>query len=99
MSCCLGIGKTLPILYFKNSVTHITYFLSHLSDFWNYNSLDNKVHYFDMFIISRKGFASKYFYSVILKDKTMTDKYMYNLNDTQNYPFSRLLLVDETFGH
>ena len=34
------------------------------------------------------------------RNKTMTDKLMYPLNDdTQNYPFYRLLLVVETIGH
>ena len=35
-----------------------------------------------------------------LRDKTMADDLMYIPNDaTQNYPFCRLQLVDETFGH
>ena len=35
-----------------------------------------------------------------IRDKTMADKLMYILNDdTQNYPFYRLQLMLETFGH
>ena len=34
------------------------------------------------------------------RDKTMTDKFMFIPNDdTLNYPFFRLKLVVETFGH
>ena len=36
----------------------------------------------------------------ISRDKTMINKLMYIPNDvTQNYPFCRLQLVVETFGH
>ena len=38
--------------------------------------------------------------SRINRDKTMADKLMYINNvDTQNYPFYRLKLVVQTFGH
>ena len=38
--------------------------------------------------------------SGVKRDKTMADKLMYISNDdTQNYPFSRLQLVVEMFGH
>ena len=41
-----------------------------------------------------------YFYPGIHKDKTKADKLMFILNDdTQNYLFSRLQLLVETFGH
>ena len=36
----------------------------------------------------------------IQREKTITDKLMYIPNDdTQNYPFCKLQLVVETFGH
>ena len=34
-----------------------------------------------------------------LKDKTMPDKFIYIPIDTQNYPFGRLYLMVEMFGH
>ena len=38
--------------------------------------------------------------SKIYRDKTVANKLMYISNDdTQNYPFCRLKLVVETFGH
>ena len=40
------------------------------------------------------------FYSGILRDKAMADKFMYiSNNDIQNYLFCRLQLLVETFGH
>ena len=39
-------------------------------------------------------------FHIFIGDKTMADKLMYiPNNDTQNYFFSRLQLVVETFGH
>ena len=36
----------------------------------------------------------------ILREKTIADRFLYILHDdTQNYPFCRLQLVVETFGH
>ena len=47
-----------------------------------------------------QNFDNIEYFSWIIRDKTMADKLMYiPMDDTQNYPFFKLILVVETFQH
>ena len=51
-------------------------------------------------LIDIYNFSKEVKYSGIQRDKAMSDKLMYIPNDdTQKYPYYRLYVVVETFGH